>query len=236
MGDAERVISIGYFSDVLCVWAYVAEVRLDELRRNHAGRVALDHRFVPVFGSLRSKIERGWSERGGLAGYAAHVRELSAGFSEVQVHPDVWTRATPAGSSGVHAFAKAATLLAAERVIASEACESFGGRTPAEQLTWQLRLAFFRDARDIARLEVQLDVARALELPVDALRARLEDGSALAALAEDYELAARHRVTGSPTYLLNGDRQRLYGNVGYRIIEANVLELLRDNSDRASWC
>jgi predicted DsbA family dithiol-disulfide isomerase len=105
-----------------------------------------------------------------------------------------------------------------------------------EQLTWQLRLAFFRDARDIARQEVQLDVARALELPVDALRERLEDGRALAALAEDYELASRQQVTGSPTYLLNEDRQRLYGNVGYRIIEANVLELLRDNSDRASWC
>jgi predicted DsbA family dithiol-disulfide isomerase len=136
----------------------------------------------------------------------------------------------------VHAFVKAATLLATERMIASEPCERFGGRTPVEQLTWQLRLAFFRDARDIARLEVQLDVARELELPVDAIRERLEDGSALAALAEDYELAARHHVTGSPTYLLNDDRQRLYGNVGYRIIEANVLELLRDNSDRASWC
>ena len=62
------------------------------------------------------------------------------------------------------------------------------------------------------------------------------DGEPWDALAEDYELAAQHRVTGSPTYLLNDDRQRLYGNVGYRIIEANVLELLRDNKDRASWC
>jgi predicted DsbA family dithiol-disulfide isomerase len=230
------MIRIHYFSDVLCIWAYVAEARLEELRRHHADQVSLDHRFVPVFGSLRTKIERGWSERGGLAGYAAHVHELAERFDQVQVHPEVWTRATPVGSSGAHAFVKAASLVAADGAIDSEPRESFGGRTPVEQLTWQLRLAFFRDARDIARQEVQLDVARALELPVDALRERLEDGRALAALAEDYELASRQQVTGSPTYLLNEDRQRLYGNVGYRIIEANVLELLRDNTDPASWC
>ena len=60
--------------------------------------------------------------------------------------------------------------------------------------------------------------------------------SADAALAEDHEAAGQHGITGSPTYLLNEGRQKLYGNVGYRLIEANVEELLRDNSDRASWC
>jgi hypothetical protein len=29
---------------------------------------------------------------------------------------------------------------------------------------------------------------------------------------------------------------KLYGNVGYRIIEANIQELLADGGDRASWC
>jgi hypothetical protein len=44
-------------------------------------------------------------------------------------------------------------------------------------------------------------------------------------------------VKGSPTMILNQGRQKLFGNVGYRIIEANIQELLREpNPDQASWC
>jgi hypothetical protein len=31
-------------------------------------------------------------------------------------------------------------------------------------------------------------------------------------------------------------RQKLFGNVGYRLLEANVQELLRAPKDEASWC
>ena len=45
------------------------------------------------------------------------------------------------------------------------------------------------------------------------------------------------RVQGSPTFVLNDGRQKLYGNVGFRIIEANIQELLREpKPDQASWC
>ena len=43
-------------------------------------------------------------------------------------------------------------------------------------------------------------------------------------------------IDGSPTYILNEGRQKLYGNVGYRVIEANIQELLADPGERASWC
>jgi hypothetical protein len=44
-------------------------------------------------------------------------------------------------------------------------------------------------------------------------------------------------VKGSPTLILNQGRQKLYFNVGYRLIEANIQELLRQpNPDHASWC
>ena len=111
------------------------------------------------------------------------------------------------------------------------------GRTAAERLAWALRLAFFAEGRDVSREDVQLDVAGGLGLPVDALRAALRDGRAWAAVLRDYEDAAAESVRGSPTLLLNDRRQVLYGNVGYRVIEANVEELLRHPSgDDASWC
>ena len=44
-------------------------------------------------------------------------------------------------------------------------------------------------------------------------------------------------IQGSPSFVLNEGRQKLYGNVGYRILEANIHELLRAQpADQASWC
>ena len=35
---------------------------------------------------------------------------------------------------------------------------------------------------------------------------------------------------------LDGGRQTLFGNVGYRVISANIEELLHQPSGEASWC
>ena len=44
-------------------------------------------------------------------------------------------------------------------------------------------------------------------------------------------------IHGSPSFVLNDGRQTLYGNVGYRVLEANIQELLRaPSADQASWC
>lgn len=226
--STERV-AVTYYSDLLCIWAYVAQIKIDELRRHFPDEVRIDHRFVSIFGNVESHIGERWRDRGGFTGYAAHVREVAERFDHVELHPDVWTTNRPAGSSSAHAFVKALA-------VGDAPDRDCGGRTALEELTWRLRLAFFRDLRDIGRLDVQLDVAASIGLGTDELRRRLEDGSALAALADDHEFAFRNQVSGSPTFLLNEGRQKLYGNVGYRIIEANIQELLRNDHDMASWC
>ena len=43
-------------------------------------------------------------------------------------------------------------------------------------------------------------------------------------------------VRASPTLIFNEDRQRLTGNVRYRIIEANVRELLERPETQQTWC
>lgn len=231
-------VSIAYYSDVLCVWAYVAEARLDQLRRRFTEQIDIELRFVSVFGNVAGKIGQGWRERGGLAGYADHVAGIVGGFDHVELDPRAWTETVPAGSWSVHAAVRAAGLLVESGNVDGGRVEAYGGHTRLEELLRRLRLAFFRDAQDIARSAVQLALAEELGFPPDALRARMEDGTALAALAEDYESAAALGVAGSPTFVLNEGRQKLYGNVGYRILEANVEELLRDrdSGDRASWC
>jgi len=71
----------------------------------------------------------------------------------------------------------------------------------------------------------------------DAVEKRLHDGTAFARLATDYQDFDRMHIEGSPSFVLKEGRQKLYGNVGFRIIEANIQELLRAPAgDQASWC
>ncbi len=64
----------------------------------------------------------------------------------------------------------------------------------------------------------------------------LQDGRAMAAISADLRSARDSGVKGSPTWVLNNGRQILYGNVGYRILHANIEELINNPSEEASWC
>lgn len=217
-------IAVQYFSDVLCVWAYIAQARLDELQRRLGDQVAVEHHFVPVFGSTRHRIGEGWSERGGFEGYAEHVAHVVAGFPHVELADAAWRTTRPTSCAPAHQLLKS-LLLAGD----SAGCDFTA-------LAWALRLAFFRDARDISSSDVLWAVATECGANVDALRAHFADGSALAALSRDTELMKELSVEGSPTYVLNEGRQKLYGNLGYKVIEANVEELLHRPAEGASWC
>ncbi|MBT5374711.1 MAG: hypothetical protein HOL06_08645, partial [Rhodospirillaceae bacterium] len=48
-------LKIVYFSDILCVWAYFAQVRLDELKAQFGDTIALDYAFIPLFGDTAGK-------------------------------------------------------------------------------------------------------------------------------------------------------------------------------------
>lgn len=220
-------IHIHHYSDVLCIWAYVSQVRVDELQETFGAQIELDCRFVSVFGDARGKLAKNWSERGGAAAYRDHVLEVAAKFGHVAVHPDVWTAVQPRSSIPAHAFLCAVRSLEGEGKLAPGAFAA---------AAWRVRQAFFRDAADIARRDVLRAIAEAENLPVAELEMRLDSGEAYAALAYDFEQAREHEVRASPTLLFNEGRQRLTGNVGYRIIEANVRELLDRPSGQHSWC
>lgn len=229
-------IKLTHFSDLLCIWAYVSQVRVDELKASFGARVQLDYRFIPVFGAVAHRIEKGWQARGGRAGYAAHVQETARLFPHIEVHPRLWLDDAPASSANVHLFLKAVQCLIGAGVIPARAAPGATGRDMFEELAWQLRLAFFRDARNIARREVQFGLAAGLGLPPEPIRSALEDGTAMAELCRDLDLCKELSIGGSPTYVLNEGRQKLYGNVGYKVIAANVQEILQRPEDQASWC
>lgn len=229
-------IHIAHFSDVLCVWAYAAQVRVDELKRRYGERVRLSYHFIPLFGDTAHRIGEGWQDKGGFTAFGEHVRTVCSDFPHVQVGERVWRAVRPASSSACHHLLKAVQLLEQRGEISATPLPGDDGRSLFEEMVWQVRLAFFRDGRDIARLDELLAIAGDLGLPVDRLRALMDSGEAMAALCRDVELRDEYKVEGSPTYVLNDGRQKLYGNVGYKVIAANVEEILNRPADQASWC
>ncbi len=225
-------IVIDYYTDILCVWAYFAQIKVDELKREFGSRIRLNCHFITLFGNNEARIGQGY-EDGGFEGYSCHVRELGEHFPHVEIHPHIWTRNAPVSSMPVHLVLKAVQLLG-DRGELPEA--RYQGRDVFGELTWHLRLAFFRDLQDIARQDVLHEQLRALDISVDAVEKEIASGRAWAALALDADEHRNRMIEGSPTWLMNEGRQRLYGNVGYRAIAANVQELLERDIDLPDWC
>jgi len=222
-----ETLRITHFSDVLCVWAYVSQIRCDELVSQFGDRVSIDYRYMQVFGSVRSKMAAQWSERGGIRGYAAHVHEVASGFEHVTIHPEVWLKTTPESSMPCHIFLSAVREL-----------EARGDAEPGSQarVAWAAREAFFRECADIATHSVLLEIGEHTGIPAARVEPLIEGGIAHAALSADLADVREHTVRASPTLMLDEDRQRLTGNVGYRVIEANVRELLEKPTGQQSWC
>lgn len=224
---------VQHFSDILCVWAYIANARLEHIAERYRDRISLEIRMCSAFPDARNKIASDWQTRGGLQAYAEHVRDVVNSFGHVKIHPDTWSVVTPASSTPVHMFLKAVeaadgqstdiTIPVAERRV--------------HRVAWALRCAFFAEGRDISDWHVQRDIAGKAGLDPDLIEAALRSGEAAARLDRDMQLCHKLNIAGSPTFVMNDGRQILYGNVGAHLIEANVEELFRSpRKDEASWC
>lgn len=226
-----KPIRIFYFSDLLCVWAYIAQIRLDELKATFPTQISIEYHFMPVFGDAQRKLEHRWQDKGGFTGYSNHVREVGAKFKHISIHPDIWTQAIPTSSTSCHLLLRAVKLLEDKGAITGK-----DGHSMMEKLAWAFRQAFFTELADISDRKIQLRIAKDLGLPVNKIKAEIDSGAAYAELSRDFELTKEHNVSVSPTLIFNEGRQRLNGNVGYRVIEANIRELLSNPPNEQSWC
>jgi predicted DsbA family dithiol-disulfide isomerase len=224
-------VQVLYFSDILCVWAYCGQRRVEQLAQSFGDQLVIETRFCSVFGDARAKIEAQWRARGGYDGFGAHVCGVAENFPHINIHPRLWRETRPRTSTSAHLFIKAVELIEADLAPAPY-LERLSTRAAAA-----LRAAFFVETRDIADWDVHAEIAADLGLDYRMVEARIRSSEAVALLIADYDLAAKHGVLGSPAFVMNEGRQKLIGNVGYRLIEANVRELRRTASmGEASWC
>ena len=216
------MLTLTYYSDILCVWAYISQARVDEVAQQFPDEVSIDYRFCSVFGDTAHKIGEGWAERGGYAGFGDHLREAVSEFDHIKLHPEIWQRSRPASSTPAHIVMKAV-----QRVNEHQ-CRA---------LLHALRLAFFERCLDISSRSVLKTTLEEVGVSVSEVQEVIDSGLAHADLEADHRDQRALMVEGSPTIVLNKGRQKLYGNVGYGVIEANIKELLRSPAaGAASWC
>jgi predicted DsbA family dithiol-disulfide isomerase len=128
-------------------------------------------------------------------------------------------------------FIKAIQLLESEGKIISAAQQ-----TAVEAFVKSAREAFFCELVDISQFRNLMELAEKHSLPSELIEEKVYSGEAHAALDLDRQLENNFNIAGSPTLVFNEGRQLLYGNVGYRVIEANVRELIHQPASQASWC
>lgn len=99
-----------------------------------------------------------------------------------------------------------------------------------------LRHGFFFDDVDVSRRAAQRDILTALTLPADRVFGLVDDGHALARLAEAVRDRDELRIEGSPTWILDGGHAKLYGNVTERVLHDTVAALLAGEELGRSTC
>ena len=218
-------LTIDCYSDVVCVWAYGVQARVDALHREFGQAMRIHHHFIPIFGNTDDKVVKGWESQGGPAAYGAHVRGVAERLG-VEVHPEIWARNRPASCLTAHLVLQAVKLLGDRGELQATCADDFDGRCLVEEIAWQIRVAFFRDLQDVGRMDVLEPIVARFGVPLAALREEIASGRALAMLSRDIDARQDQRIEGSPTFIMNSGRQKLYGNLTVEVLAANVRALL----------
>jgi len=218
----EKTLIIDYYTDVLCVWAWIAQKRIDELKLQWGDQIEFKFHYLNLFANTEKRIGEGWKTKGGFKGFSKHVQEAAQPYPDAIVNNKIWHEVRPKSSLNAHMLLKAIDLT--EGSIAAEKCSV------------TLRQQFFELNKDIGNMKTLLALIEQHSIAIDPLKRALSNGEAAAALASDYQKAQELGVKGSPSWIMNNGRQTLYGNVGFRVLNANIKEYLENNQHEASWC
>ncbi|MCO4747486.1 MAG: DsbA family protein [Proteobacteria bacterium] len=215
-----------YWSDPLCIWAFVAQPKLDRVLAEFGDRIAVDYRVVPVFGSVPQRFRDGsWSKQG-VEGRVAATRRIAEAQGRDDVTGEGW-RKMPASSWSPGASIKAVFALAEQGVIEAKCATDY---------QWRLRERFFLDDVNIAHRKEQLALVEACGIPTAKVEAMLDDGTALALLWEDHAEREKLGVRGSPSYVFDGGRTLFYGNFSYEPLRATIEAMVAGHYAQGSEC
>ena len=184
IGDPAAVELVLYH-DVLCSWCFVADARLDYLRDEYGPMVRWNLRPYPL------RPDHQLPDKKQRAIHARHFRRLARESEGKGVKADLWTGQDPPSSS-------LPPLVALEAALAQ-------GPELQRALLKAMRRKAFAEGINIARRDVQLELAAQVGLDVSRFIERLEDTRLENAVNDSVEEAEDLGIRGVPALVIGGE-------------------------------
>lgn len=178
-------VEVVLYHDVLCSWCYVADARLDYLRDEYGAVLRWTLRPYPL------RPENQVPDKKQRAVLARHFRRVAREQEGKGVKPDLWTGQDPPASS-------------VPPLVALEAALPQGAQLQRELLKAMRRAAFLQGI-NVARRDVQLELASRVGLDVGQLIDRLDDPRLEQDVYEAGEEAETLGIKGVPALVIGGE-------------------------------
>ena len=183
--NAPAQVELVLFHDVLCSWCYLADARLEVLREEYGPSVRWT--FKPY--ALRPENQLPDKKQRSLL--ARHFRRISKEREGRGVKADLWTGDDPPSSS-------LPPLVALEAALPQ-------GYEKQHELLLRMRHAAFVDGINVARRDVQLELAAAAGLDVPRFLERLDDPDTEQSVTIAGEEAEALGIKGVPALVIGGE-------------------------------
>ena len=177
-------VRISYYSDVLCIWAYVAQRRIEQLAHDFGNEISIEAHFCSVFPDAWGKIEEKWKERDGFEGFNQHLNDVGRKFPHIDVHDRLWLETRPRTSASPHLFLKAIEIIERDVIGNDPKPQPYLDRI-STRAAWEVRRAFFASARDISDWKVHREIADRLGIDYGMVYDKIRSSEAVAQLAVD---------------------------------------------------
>ena len=171
--------------DVLCSWCYIADARLDYLRDEYGPVLRWSLRPYPL------RPENQIPDKKQRAVLARHFRRVAREQEGKGVKPDLWTGQDPPASS-------------VPPLVALEAALPQGAQLQRELLKAMRRAAFLQGI-NVARRDVQLELASQVGVDVGRFLEQLDDPRLEQDVNEACEEAEGLGVKGVPALVIGGE-------------------------------
>ena len=200
----DNPVRILVWSDYVCPFCYLERPILERIKAERGERIEIDWRSFelrpepePTLDPDAEYLHRVWNQ-------SVYPMAQERGLSMMKL-PPVQPRSRKAHEAAEYAREKG--LL--------------------DAMNHALFKAFFEDGRDLADLEVLLDIGRSVGLDEDGLREALESNRHAERVLEDEQLARQIGISGVPALIVTAGAQ------AYLVSGAQPYETLKDVIDRA---
>jgi predicted DsbA family dithiol-disulfide isomerase len=183
--EETTAVELVLYHDVLCSWCYVADARLDFLRDTYGSAVRWRYRPYPL------RPENQLPDKKQRAVLARHFRRVARESEGKGVKADLWTGQDPPSSS-------------LPPLVALEAALPQGDHLQ-QKLLRAMRKAAFLDGINVARRDVQLELAARAGLDVDRFLERLDDPASAQSVTAAGAEADALGIRGCPALVIGGE-------------------------------